>query len=1418
MQYSPATPSVLLDTLNAKDSLLKSRLTEKITALNDEVLDRFKQQPTFSQFVQQAFNLAFTTLPAPVDVNSVFISIGPNSSSAAETLPVNNAQLSYEGALKPLLPTLIESVAARIASNQPTSYVDRTVSFHRSLQTAQEADLVLGITAQAFEQFLNRLANDVVTQFKEHVDRYWNGPISKTDVRTCKDWVAEKRLDIMKTEVELLKADGVLDTSSEWLLLTVIRTPDARSRSALPGHRPGVYGLAIKDKLSTDVTLYGAFVLTSRDQGALLQPEGDRPLPQARDMSPDTPVGGVLLYLPASGFEAFDSLANLDLELHRRLNSKSEFTDLLELVEERDRATVLAFHQQQIASGQFRYTERRESIFNHSVDALYQQVHAHFAWMVAHYQKNSEQLDSAQMPASLDRVTDLSRVFDTSHLLVARQRKRTQFKLLQFLKGASLGEKQEWEAAVRDYSDKLLEFSAPDGLPSLAQYSDRSTLLAYSNEQLSRVLEAEYGLIANPDEIIVHTKTYVTRQTGAYVTGGKPHPSEPGARVFDARTRTLTELALDNVGWLDLNFINFSRLTDVKQAPFTALSVTQVKELVRKVNIGDSYEQFLKERLVSGDAAKIEQLHYAQIMALQLRVDAIEAKIAGDFLPDRLNRGFNWVMSVLAGPLDDEKRPKVEEHRIIVSSLKLRGERVRGVLVFSTGSQSVRSQVVYTPQASGGRVFHEYVDAPSMHRDFINHSAWREYLIARVEVSARPRIRSVLKAGAGAAVIALSRIADNFLEEAYLIEASAAINEANAQSTSTQASNLDASHTIVTVALDLISMFLPIRIMLPIGLGRSILSVIDAVDAAQEGDRATAARSIVRAFAELLGAVIDGAIGAGRSGWKGTQRLASTALDPKLSLAKKPEGVTPLEGWEAHNLYVRHVAAQKDTLQAPQHFLLEKNHWYSIRRDSDTLVWRLIDPRRPNRAYKGDPLFRNSQGIWEIRSPGSRGEGLGLMGGAPTPTATERALMDLFPYLDQQQAQRVFDLFVFPLERARELETSLVHHLRTSLALPAEFHQYLLSTPQRFDALIRGQRLSSSLTPSPVEPVPGSSRSVRPPVPDRSPPPMEQRFLEWGQTLDPTTHRPPQDRPLFWRSSSADSGLGAPEYIQLGERHYATLPGGSAENGAVLVPNYRRYSTFSEFEDILHYNPFDQPRWVHYSKSLARWVISFITFHRPLVRYIEAAFPLFSAQTARHIGQALFINTNPTGLSTDGYARLLNTLRDWRSWPTRPSITRSDPLLLLSRHPLASNQNVWTLSARSEAFTLLEINTARIPGNLAAQAFLQQNDATTRTLMSTVLRSSGYEVFEVTALNHLIFRRRGLPTVYWLSLRRTQSTHLAHRNYIDPSPQRNSFQNLPPAIRAIASQAHAEGEFIPLIGVIQANRRTHVATPYIFKP
>jgi len=1417
MGYSNALSSPMLTTLHTRDSRRETRLTEKIQTLNAQINEQFQRQPTFRSFVQDAFNQSFNTLATPLDLTKTFLRIDP----APTAHGANTTTTARQDASTPLLPTLLDAVVERLVTRKSAHYAGQPTHFHLT-SDGRDDGAVQGLTPQAFDRFLDTFTSTLAVGFKTYVEHFWNAPIGPHDTQTCKQWLAEKRLDVMRAEAELLKLDGVLDVASELLLLRVMGYPDAASRRALNGYRPCAYGLAVKDKLSRDIPLYGAFVLTARDQDDdQVHRAGEEPPPQVRDITPQANVGSVLLFLPNSGFEAFDSLASLDRELHRRLNDPQAFTDILGLMGENDRASGLAFHQQQIASGQFRYIERLESIFLYSQDSLHERTQADFTWMVTHYQRQAATLDAWLLPASLDRVTDFTRAFDVGGVLIARHTKKLRRQLQQFLKEASRDDQQTWAHAVKDYTDELQGLTVSEGLPSLSQFSDPSVLLSYSNEQLRQRLIDDHSLAVDPDTLIIHTKTYALRPTGSYVPGGKPHPSEPGTPVYTQRALSLTELALENVEWLDLNLTHFSRLTDTEQKPYSALTMQQIKDLVRSVNIGNSYEQFLKKRLISSDEAQAEQDRYVRCMALQLRVDAIEAKIAGDFLPDRLDRGYMWVMSALAGPVDDDKRPTVEEHRIMVSRLKLRGERVRGVLVFSTATQSVASLVVYTPGAANGRLFHEYADASAMHRDFINHAAWRDYLTARVELSARPRIQRLLKGGATETVIALSRIADHFLEEAYQAEASAVINDANAQSTSTQETNLESATTVLTAALDFATLFFPVKVMLPVGLSRSLLSIINAVEAAQLGDRAAAAWYVVRALGEMVGAVLDGVMGAARVTPTGTAIGRGRAINPMLALRKKPEGISPLAGWAGQQIYVQDTVTP-GTYEAPRHFLLENKRWYSIRRDNDAQVWRLRDPRRAPSAYKGDPLYRTAQGVWEIRSPY-----LGLRGGNSYPTQPERALIDLFPHLDQQQARRVFESFDFPVNRVLEHQMQTVLHLRLAPDQLDTSFTYLRISQERFWARLRGTDLPGSHAAGTIDPAPGPHRPPAPPTVTQRP--AAERFLEWGQAFEHQAMTAVPGRPGIWRRSNATPSQALQDYIKIGEHYYAILPGDTvvAVQGAktVITPTNRPHSTFAQFEDVLANANLEQPRIVEYNAQLDNWlVVPQVPFPRPLTRHMSQMFPLFTPHTLGQLSQRLFDRANPLGLNANGFAHLIKNVHDWRAWTKgvdaalteQSAVLASDPLALMPTLSRGLSPFEWSLDV-SNQFELIRFNTEGLRPTLMANLLERTTNTNTKMLMKELLVGSHYEVFDSAFNSELVFRRPGQPTVYWMTLRNTDARVLSSRKYNPEVPTSANLRKQQAPMSDMLVQARNTGNLQLLIGGVQRSGQAQVS-PFIFRP
>lgn len=1372
MPFEYITDTPLIRRLVAHDRPSQIALTQKLWRLNLQVMELLAQQPGFEAFVQAQFDQHFSALTPRLPVRKSYV-------QSRERLPATTAEM-------PLPPTLLDAVVQRIVAGEAATYASRDTLFLRAPDQGGDPQPVPALTAQAFDGFVDRLATHLSSHYEAFLHAYWQQPPQRLNgARTRRQALVDTRIKQLHAEVALLRNDEVLTAAGEALFKKVSRYPSAQSRRAFESYKPCVYGLALKG-----AALYGAFILTARDpEDAQVRFVAEVPAePQVRPVDATTHLGGVLLFTPEGGLEEFDALASLDRELHRRLNHPVEFTRLLALMAEKHQPQGLALHREGRSSEQFSYLEWLDSPFSHSIEDQCAKLQEDFIATVARYQALPVQADRSGLPHSLDRVTDLERVFDASSILSARFRKRGQAQLKVFLENASNTDRLAWQAAIRTYCDELANLSECEGLPSFAQFSDRSVLLAYSHEQLRVLLETQFGLHADPDTIVIHTKE--PRVPTAPFVPGAPGPGirESGAPLYHQRKRSLTELALENVGGLDLNFTHFSRLTDPAGAPYTALNAGQVKDLVRTANVGNSYEALLKDRLVTSADAMALRSNFSRYLAQQVRLDALEAKIAGDFQPDRAHRGFNWVRVVLDQPEDTDRRETVEGHRILVQGLKLRGERVRGVWLFRTASAGVQSTVVYAPQAPGGRVFHEF-SGDQLFSGFIFNSSWRDYLVGRVELAQQKRIRSILH-GRGAYTMAqMPRIADNLFDEAYEVEANFAINNAAAQSTTTGETDIETATTLATVALDIATLVLPVWVMLPIGLARSLFSVFSAVDASSLGDRDEAAHYLVRALGEFTGALVDGVIGV----HAGAPRPGRSfrGLNPQMGLKKMPDGLLELPGWNGKGIYYK----PSGTGGPRQYFLNERNHWFSILDDGGEQAWRIRDVRKPHR-YHHDPIRQDPQGRWEVGSHPGRG----LRGGV----SPNDELMTLYPFLDESQARRVFDSFNFPRGRELEFELSLVHALRAGMPLDG-FHPYLMVLPERLLARVRGGDLPGQAL-IPIDPAPGTRQVARVRAP-------LERFADWGQTIDPVQLRLQHADQGLYQRIAGPAELTGSEYILIDQQYFPVLASGVRSrpdpNVVFMRDASQSLATYEQFELMLRRDLFDQPRRATFAGGDARWVNSVeMPFQKPLSSSIAEAFPMVTAASVVDIARALFNRANPSGLTARGIDVMQQTLRQWRQASAPGLDSLGEPLTLLRTPPSAIGGG-WWLDNGPGQFTQMTYRTERIWLPLQ-HAVDSGSRASLKTLMSTVLTRDGYEVIASYAMpSELLFRRPAGEALYWLQLQRASGSVVRRSEAHAPSAL---LMDAP--LRAQVGAARASNNLVPLVGGI--NRTLAGGTPSIF--
>ncbi|WP_371921060.1 dermonecrotic toxin domain-containing protein, partial [Pseudomonas sp. HMWF021] len=671
-----------------RDTYAKSALLQTLDEIELQLAERLAIRPNFHEFAQQAFESHFPSLKPFPDLLRCFISfdgqtvpLAPiESVESPEPAVRSEAPENSTADIEVVPPSLMDAVVRRIVSAEAADYALRKARFHRAADSAETLEAYNALTPHAFDGFLDQLASNLASQYTQYLERYWAQVTGPTDSRTRQQWLVATLIEQLLAEAALLGQDGLLDSGAIGLLKTVQRYPTAKARQVLRTYHPCVYGMALKDSEASAITLHGAFILTERDpQDAEVRWESEVTAPVARPVTPSVDVGRVLLFTPNNRLEAFDSLAALDRELHRRLSHAVEFSTLSALVADKDQLRVLALQGAAPLRGQVEYLERVDSPFNDCVESLARLGEDNFASTLARFVKQGIHADMANLPAAIDQACDPRRNFEVQAILSARLRKQCKARISAFLQDASTEDCQAWATAFQAFRDAIVDLADPEGLPSLEQFSDHHQLLAYSNRQLRVALDTQYGLTVNPDEIVVNTRQPVL-PTGIRPAGASGSSiSEPGIVRYSHRERTLTELALENVGGIDLSFVRNSTLM-LKPAGSSAveykdLTLDQIKDLVRELDIGQTYQDFLQRSLITSPQALARKQSNIRLIERQMRLSAIEAKINGDFFADRLERGFNWVQAVLDAPQDSDQRRAVEGHRVIVQYLQLRAQR-----------------------------------------------------------------------------------------------------------------------------------------------------------------------------------------------------------------------------------------------------------------------------------------------------------------------------------------------------------------------------------------------------------------------------------------------------------------------------------------------------------------------------------------------------------------------------------------------------------------------------------------------------------------------------------------------------------------------------------------------------------------------
>jgi hypothetical protein len=537
-----------------------------------------------------------------------------------------------------------------------------------------------------------------------------------------------------------------------------------------------------------------------------------------------------------------------------------------------------------------------------------------------------------------------------------------------WLKRLSDAERYKWSQAVQAYS-RAVSDAQESGFPDLAAYGDMAQLRSYARGKLRERLLADHGLDLEPDEVIVETRKTlsVPRQLA----------KRPPVRVS---RQSLTDLSVSNVT-IAAKYAEASiRVIDGIGTPILGLTHGYLYDLVRELDVGEDYGRFLNSCLLTSAQGKWYARRYADVMQAQMRLDALEAKMAGDLESEaapvaQQDRAYKWLTAVLDHPADDGSRALVEGHRIEVQNLRIDEVQLDGLLIIATASRlSVPSLLLYTPRSSDEKCFH-LMDSFDDLRTFLLDSNNLEYLVGLAPLDRRATVRTLLLDPHGAAFRTVP-YTGNFLEAAYKTRVNRVAAAIDEQTSSTWEHNLESATKILIFAGEVALGFTPFKIALPIAALRSIYAVVQGIRNAAEGEKTEAAGYFLEA-AFLLLDMIPVAKGAGRPA-----RIKPVAtdlfinrhtgilnFDARPALPQVPDGLK----MRTDGFYTG--VSEKIQNGRSSFYLVRNGKAYPLEPDLNNHVWRMIDLRNPTASSK-TPIFPDSQNVWRYHPPGGAGGGV----------------------------------------------------------------------------------------------------------------------------------------------------------------------------------------------------------------------------------------------------------------------------------------------------------------------------------------------------------------------------------------------------------------------------------------------------------
>lgn len=881
---------------------------EQLEALDTRIQAMLARQPGVFDLLRSRLIDQFPHLPAGLDIH----------------------QVQVEGR------SLEQIIEGRWRTGSTPEYAEPSVALSYGTHGQRQTPLL--VDSQQLLRFIDIFCSQFKRLYYDTFSRFWLA--HREQGSPVRQWLRQQRIEQLRLEASLRNLDDTLSSPAKTMLQRLFDYPDEASRAALAADTQlAVCQLQLQNlETGRALSLPGVFVAQMRSG-----------------------QGPALIRTQAFGLEEFSSLAELHLEFAERLDDERQGLALLRL---------------------FSHTEREwlgepdnlllkplvSDVFARGVEDI-------INWQKTHVDQALGELLNTPAHPSLQTLDDhLRRAADVAPYVSRHALLRTRYaKLLEkhmpgWLRNASHEAVTQIMLSLQELATAL-ELAADRKLPGISQFGERAALLAYAREQLRKRIASDHSLRVDPDRITVTVVRAVP--TGPVMLPTNPNSSiavrlkdRAGATLTQLpRTLTLSQQALENVGALDVDYWLTAHVSFLDGHRHARLTPAYIKQIVRELDIGGGYYRHLEQRLLHSPEAAWRQEHYRRITLARMHAEAIKARFAGHFLPDREERGYHWAQSVLQQPDRVAGRPPILGHTVEVQQLVLDGATVRGILIVAPPTpDSVQALLVYTPHAPDRKAWREFANRSEMFATFQSDAKLREYLAQRVSVHAAPALRRKLGKQPFGALVRLATITGDFVSRSYQAEVRQALAQTQAHATSTAQANRETAWATGLTALEVVSMALPAKVLLPLTLGHALWAFWDGIDAVQREQRLAALEHFMHSLSRLTQAGY--AVSGSPVFAKALRKIPVKGPSP-LPPSLRSKGELAHLRYRVDSIYREGVYEQISEHEGPAQYYMEDKagRRYQVLFDGER--WHVMDARNPQ-AYFNPLVRRNAQGELEV--------------------------------------------------------------------------------------------------------------------------------------------------------------------------------------------------------------------------------------------------------------------------------------------------------------------------------------------------------------------------------------------------------------------------------------------------------------------